>query len=102
MLAEAASQILARGSDYLSEHRGLYHLAGSGYASRLEWARKILELDPQREEQVCQEFLPALTSDFPTAARRPLFSALNCDHFAATFGLRLPAWEAGLRMAIER
>ena len=102
MLAEAASQILARGSDYLSEHRGLYHLAGSGYASRLEWARKILELDPQREEQVCQEILPALTSDFPTAARRPLFSALNCDHFAARFGLRLPAWEEGLRMAIER
>ena len=46
MLAEAASQILARGSDYLSERKGISHLAGSGYASRLEWARKILESDP--------------------------------------------------------
>lgn len=102
MLAEAASQIIARGNDYLSEHRGLYHLAGNGSASRLEWARKILALDPHREEQICKEILPALTSEFPTAARRPLFSALNCDHFAATFGLRLPAWEAGLRMAMGR
>jgi len=68
----------------------------------LEWARKILELDPQREEQVCQEILPALTSDFPTAARRPLFSALNCDHFATRFGLCLPTWKTALHMAIER
>jgi len=80
----------------------LYHLAGDGYVSRLEWARKILELDPHRDEQVCKEILPALTSDFPAPAQRPLFSALDCDNFAATFGLRLPAWEAALRMAMER
>jgi len=79
-----------------------YHLAGDGYVSRLEWARKILELDPHRDEQVCKEILPALTSDFPAPAQRPLFSALDCDNFAATFGLRLPAWEAALRMAMER
>jgi len=102
MLAEITAQVLARGDDYIRERTGLYHLAGDGYASRLEWARKILGLDPSQEEQVCIEILPALTSDFPTPAERPLFSALNCDHFAATFGLRLPPWEAALRMAMER
>jgi len=102
MLAEATTQILARGNDYIRERTGLYHLSGDGYASRLEWARKILEFDPHRETQVCKEILPALTNGFPTPARRPLFSALNCDHFAATFGLRLPPWEAALRMAMER
>jgi len=60
-----------------------------------------LALDPHREEQVCKEILPALTSDFPTPAQRPLFSALTCDNFAATFGLRLPAWETALQMAME-
>ena len=34
--------------------------------------------------------------------RRPLFSALNCDTFAATFGPSLPSWETVLRMAMER
>lgn len=102
MLAEITGLILVRGVEYVQEHKGLYHLAGDGSASRLEWARKILELDPHREEQVCQEILPALTSDFPTPARRPLFSALICDRFAASFGLRLPNWETALRMAIER
>lgn len=102
MLAEITSQVLARGEEYIHERAGLYHLAGSGFASRFEWARLILDLDPNRHEQMVKELLPAPTSDFLTPARRPLFSALNCDNFAATFGLRLPPWEATLRMAIER
>ena len=106
MLAQATALLLARAGNnfypWLAGRKGLYHLAGDGYVSRLEWARKILELDPHRDEQVCKEILPALTSDFPTPAQRPLFSALDCDHFTATFGLRLPAWESALRMAMER
>lgn len=102
MLAEITSQVLARGEEYIHERAGLYHLAGSGFASRFEWARLILDLDPNRHEQMVKELLPAPTSDFLTPARRPLYSALNCDKFAATFGVRLPPWEATLRMAIER
>jgi len=101
MLAEITAQVLARGEEYIHERAGLYHLAGGGFASRFEWARLILELDPNRHEQMVKELLPAPTSDFPTPARRPLFSALNCDKFAATFGLRLSAWEAALRMAMD-
>ena len=102
MLAEMTAQLLARGTDYRRERAGLYHLAGDGYASRLEWARLILELDPNRHEQKVKEILPAPTSDFPTPAVRPLFSALNCDRFASTFGLRLPGWESALRIAMDR
>jgi dTDP-4-dehydrorhamnose reductase len=105
MLAETTAQLLAQaGPDpapWLNERRGLYHLAGSGKASRFEWARAILTYDPRREEQVVQELLPAKTSDFPTPARRPLHSALDCKCFESTFGLRLPPWEEALRLAIE-
>lgn len=101
MLAEITAQILARGDDYICERKGLYHLAGDGYASRLEWARKILEFDPHREEQVCKEILPALTSDFPTPAQRPLFSALDCSRFGHVFDLVLPPWQKALRLAID-
>jgi len=102
MLAETTAQVLARGGDYIRERAGLYHLAGDGFASRLEWARLVLELDPNRHEQRVKEILPAPTSDFPTPATRPLFSALNCDRFTSTFGLRLPSWESTLRMAMDR
>lgn len=105
MLAEITAQILTRGGDgwldWLGERRGLYHLAGSGRASRLEWAQEILKLDPHPEQQIVREILPALTADFPTPAQRPLFSALNCDRFTAVFGLRLPPWREALRLAME-
>ena len=111
-LAEMIGRLLTKAGDtpfaFFEKNTGVYHLAGDGYASCLEWARKILALDPHREEQICKEIRPALTSDFPTPARRPLFSALNCDHFAAFFtlrvlrGLSLPPWKAALRMEMER
>lgn len=105
MLAEVTSQLIATAGEdiraWLYERRGVYHLAGDGYASRMDWAKAILEFDPHREEQLTQELLAAKTTDFPTPARRPLFSALNCDCFADTFGLRLPAWKEALSLAMS-
>lgn len=104
MLAEVTAQLLARAGDdpysWLSKHSGLYHLAGSGYCSRKEWGEAILQLDPQREEHTRHEVLPAITADFPTPARRPLFSALDCTKFNEVFGLHLPKWEEALRLAM--
>ncbi len=99
-LAETTAQLVARGSGNLRERSGLYHLAGSGHASRFEWAQAILELDPHREEQVARAVIPASSSDFPSPARRPLFSALNCDRFESTFKMHLPDWQTTLGMAM--
>jgi len=104
-LAEITAQLLAKSTGnpagWLAERGGLYHLAGSGYASRLDWAEAVLRLDPRREEQVTRQVLPALTADFPTPARRPLFSALNCDHFTSVFSLCLPTWQDALALALD-
>jgi dTDP-4-dehydrorhamnose reductase len=105
MLAEATAQVLAmtalHGIHWLRERRGLYHLAGDGYASRLEWAKAILQYDPQRAEQRVQQIVAARSHEFPTPAQRPLYSALDCSRFYETFGLRLPPWEKALIMAME-
>jgi dTDP-4-dehydrorhamnose reductase len=104
-LAQITALALAQGHPdvfgWLRERRGVYHLAGDGYASRLEWAQAVLENDPQPEEQHVRELLPALTSDFPTPAERPLFSALDCSRFTGVFGLRLPEWRAALKLAMR-
>lgn len=104
-LAEITAQVLAAGREdivaYLRENRGLYHLAGSGFASRYEWTEQILALDPNRSEQVVKELQPALTAEFPTPAARPLYSALNCDRFSEIFGLGLPAWTLALRHCLS-
>jgi len=105
MLAEVSGQLLAAaGKDiylWVAARKGIYHLAGEGYASRFEWGKAILENDPKREEQVVESVIPALTAEFPSPAQRPLFSALNCERFYHTFGMRLPSWQTALRLALK-
>ncbi len=105
-LAEMTANLLAQAAPdvggWMRERRGVYHLAGEGYTSRMEWAKAILALDPAPAEQVVQQILPAKMADFPVAAPRPLFTALDCSRFANTFGLRLPGWRQTLQLALER
>jgi dTDP-4-dehydrorhamnose reductase len=84
----------------LAERIGLYHLAGDGFTSRYDWAKKILQFDPFLAEHVFTELLPAVSSDFPTAAVRPAFSAMDCTKFRNTFGFQLPPWEKSLTQAL--
>jgi len=104
-LAEITTQLLAKaGPDplpWLSERAGLYHLAGGGFASRQEWAKAILQNDPDQTHQVVQRVLPARSAEFPTVAVRPLFTALDCGKFERTFAVRLPDWELALNLAME-
>lgn len=104
MLAELTCQaVFNNGGDLLNSlraRRGIYHLAGSGYTSRFEWAKRILTYDPKRTEQLVHTIEPVPSSEFPTSAVRPLFSALNCEKFANTFDLRLPDWEMSLQLAM--
>jgi dTDP-4-dehydrorhamnose reductase len=99
-LADVTAQLLNKGFDCLFERQGLYHVVGNGYGSRLDWAKKILEFDPNKHEQTIREVVPALTSDFPTPAQRPLFSALDCSLFQSTFDIPLPKWEDALQKAM--
>jgi dTDP-4-dehydrorhamnose reductase len=105
MLADVTSQLICQGMEdlrgWFSEHRGLYHLAGSGFCSRYQWGEQILQLDPHKEQQVVRDLIPATTAEFPSPARRPLFSALNCDLFFNTFHLQLPDWKVALKLAME-
>ena len=100
MLAEIIAQLLAisiqEGPEWLADRRGIFHLGGDGYTSRFELVQAILKNDPYADEQVVTELLPALTADFPTPAKRPLFTAMDCSRFSRTFGLRLPPWELAL------
>ena len=92
------------GEDYqkwFEEKKGLYHLAGDGFISRFGWAKKILELDPQQDQQIVKKILPVSSSLFSTPAGRPMFSALDCSKFLKTFGFKLPEWQRSLGFAMK-
>lgn len=105
MLAEVVAILLGRGCQdpisYIRETKGLYHLAGTGQATRFEWAQEILKLDPNIEQQIAHSIEPARSDEFPTPAVRPAFSALDCSFFRTAFGLHLPTWQASLTLAMS-
>ena len=104
MLAQATAHILAAAGSLavprLKERRGVYHLAGAGSTSRLEWAREILACDLQAEEHTANSVEPALRREFKTAAERPAYSVLACERAEETLGVRLPPWREALRLAM--
>jgi len=103
-LAEITCALLVQNNEepfeMIREKRGVYHLAGRGYASRYEWAKQILANDPNRTEQLVRVVEPVPSDEFLTQASRPLFSALECTHFEHTFGLQLPEWDSTLKLAM--
>lgn len=105
LLSQATMQVIAQGRDdpsrYITEKAGLYHLAGAGAVSRYEWAKAILALDPRKEEQVINELGPAKTSEFPTPARRPQFSALE-NAKINRLNLQAMDWLEVLKYCIDR
>jgi len=106
-LAEITAQVLAKGSteknmDWLRKRRGTYHLAGNGSATRYEWAQAILDNDPQKYAQIVEELLPAQSSEFPTPARRPAYSALDCEKFGRVFNFKLSYWKEQIPLAVQQ
>ena len=101
-LAEATSQVIAQGRgipvEYIKEKYGLYHLAGGGFCSRFEWAKEIIEMEPNCKDQIVKQILPAKSADFTTPAERPLKSYLNCSKFDLLFGLNMSPWQSDLML----
>ena len=105
ILAECTVHVLVKGiSDpvgYIAEHSGLYHIAGDGFASRYEWACEILRLASKKNASLVYDIEPTLSSEFPSPAQRPSFSALDSSLFAKIFGIRCGRWQKLLELAMD-
>lgn len=101
-LAEAILAIAARiGGSPPEGAWGVYHAAASGETTWYGFARAIFEVAAARGMAV-PEVVPISTADYPTKARRPANSRLDCSKLAATFGVRLPDWREGVAAVVER
>jgi dTDP-4-dehydrorhamnose reductase len=70
---------------------GLYHLTNSGYASRYELAKYYIE-----KKKLQNIVVPVPMSDFKTAAKRPLFSAMLNQKIQKELGIKIPTWQEGV------
>ncbi len=73
------------------EKRGIYHIAGRPEISWAGFARAIMD-----EAGLACAIDAIPSADYPTPARRPLNSRLDCATLAAEFGLGAPDWRAAL------
>lgn len=70
---------------------GIYHYSNEGICSWYDFATAIFEL----ADLDCQCF-PIESSQYPTPAQRPHFSALNKAKIKTEFGLEIPHWRTSL------
>lgn len=98
-IADITAQIAARlpedDDDALS---GIYHLQGGGEASWHEFASAVVEQlrEADAASVRCREVKPIPTSAYPTPAKRPANSRLDCSKLKQTFGVNLAGWRAEL------
>ncbi len=86
------------------EHR-LYHLAAANPVSWHSFAQTIIELAaamPGFDLRLKAEAIRAIPStDYPTPARRPINSRLDCTHLENDFGLLMPDWQPYLARMLQ-
>lgn len=107
-IAEATALVLARlGNEPalgIGGRSGVYHLSAGGQTTWFGFAEAIREGALARSllgTENSVSVLPIPTTDYPTPARRPAWSALDCALLDQTFGVRLPSWEAGLLLCLD-
>jgi dTDP-4-dehydrorhamnose reductase len=104
-IAEATAQILSQAtqslSGFLSSKSGVYHLSATGQTNWYSFAEAILEQAPQHGKQKMQRLMSITSEQYPTPARRPAYSLLDCHKLSNSFGLALPDWQRTLQIVLE-
>ena len=93
-LAAASLQIAEQLIADLSKS-GTYHFSGTPDVSWAEYARDIFA---QRGKAMT--VTPISTAEYPTPAKRPLNSRMDCRSTEQVFGIARPGWREGLSMIL--
>ena len=80
---------------------GLYHATGSGETSWHGLASAVFERS-RRLGGPAAEVAPIPATDYPTPAKRPGNSRLDCSRLKNQFGVALPAWQDGVGACVTR
>lgn len=92
-LAEAIHRIVSSGE----WKPGIYHFTDEGVASWYDFTKAIFEI-AGRDVKVN----PIKTSEYPTQAKRPLYSVLSKKKIKKAFGLEIPYWRDSLKTCISQ
>lgn len=105
LIAETTAHILRQS---LLERRqghfnsGVYNLTSVGETSWHGFAQAIVEIARQQGMPALKNRIinPIPTTAYPAPAKRPLNSRLSTDRLEQRFGLKMPSWDAALRLCM--
>ena len=106
-IADATATTIAAtaesGPDYPASQApgGIWHLVPDGEASWYDFAQAIFE-EARKTGLLARQpaLIPVPTSEYPTPARRPVYSMLDGARMNHDFGIALPHWRQGLAEVI--
>ena len=93
-IAKTILDIIAISTESGFTHWGTYHFAGTPPVSWYGFARAIVVGNGA-------VVLPIATQDYPSLARRPLNSVLDCSRILRVFGIAQPDWRPALRNVLD-
>jgi dTDP-4-dehydrorhamnose reductase len=82
----------------IGELGGVYHAAGAGETTWFGFASEAIRLAREREPEAKLAEVDAITTaEYPTPAKRPGNSRLNCEKLDKVFGWKMMDWRESLR-----
>ena len=97
---EIARQVLE--DEAVADSRwGTYHYCSNDPVSWYDFAEAIIAARRKIEPLSVKEIRAIPTSEFPTPAARPPYSALCCDKVEAVFGVCARSWRGGLAETVK-
>lgn len=99
--ALALARLLARRAGERDKLLGTYHLSAAGQCTWFDFAGAIFaRAQAAGLVERMPRLVPISTAEYPTPARRPAYSVLDCSKVRDAFGLHLPDWRQGLDAVI--
>jgi dTDP-4-dehydrorhamnose reductase len=80
---------------------GVYHLTARGDTTWHGFASAIFSGSRRRDRRV-PDLVPITTAQYPTPARRPANSRLDCTKAAQQLGIQLPHWQQSVETCLVR
>ena len=97
-LAKTCLNILSdAGSTNISKKGSLYHYSNEGVTSWYDFASSIMEIS-----NIDCQVIPIETKDYPTQARRPIYSVLDKSKIKSDFKVIIPHWRDSLTNCIKK
>lgn len=95
-IANSTRALIERWQAGKSGEWGIYHLSAAGETSWFGFAEAIGE-HLRKQGKACAELEPIPSSAYPTPAKRPLNSRLDCSRLQQQWHVSLPHWQDALR-----